>query len=538
VVAAQSAISPDGNHIAFVAELPGKRPALWVRELDSPDARVLQGTEEALYPFWSPDSRFLGFFAQGKLKTVSLTGGPPATLSDAPLDSRGGTWNQEGTILFAPSSTDVIYRIASSGGPLTPVTTLDKARAENSHRFPSFLPDGRHFVYVVRSERPENWGLHIGSLDSSAVKRLTNASTESALVVPSGHLLYLRGSTLLAQSIDLRRFELEGEPAKIADSVATTATAYAAFSVSRNDTLVYASRADLKGQLRWFDRTGAQLETVGDAAGFLDFELSPDERALAVSRLDEQLNAADIWTVDLSRKVWSRLTSDRSNDASVLWSPDGTRLVFRSNRRGLTDAFQKRPSGSAPEELWFGVGTNLITSDWTSDGRFIVFTNTRAVSGFDIWAWPTAGDTEATLLVRTSLNAVHGRVSPDGRWLAYASDESGQWEVYVQPFPATGEKWHVSARGGSEPRWRRDGRELFFLGSDMVMMSVDLKNGPSDAGAAVPLFQTRVPLTGNPYRSNYTVSRDGRRFLVNTSADAGLSAPLTVILDWQALIHP
>jgi Tol biopolymer transport system component len=331
--------------------------------------------------------------------------------------------------LFAPSSTDVIYRIPSTGGSITPVTTLDKTRSENSHRFPVFLPDGRHFLYVVRSEQAENWGLQIASLDSPEVTRLTNGSIESGQVALSGHLLYVRGSTLLSQPIDLRSFALEGDPVKIADSVATTATAYSAFSVSHDGTLVYANRADLKGELRWYDRKGAALDTVGIIGGFLDFELSPDERSLAVSRLDEQVNAADVWTVDLARNVWSRLTTDRSNDASVLWSPDGTRLVFRSNRRGLTDAFQKRPSGSAPEEIWFGVGSNLITSDWTEDGQYVVFTNTRAVSGFDIWARPTTGNADPTLLVRSSLNAIHGRVSPDGRWLAYASDESGQWEV-------------------------------------------------------------------------------------------------------------
>jgi serine/threonine protein kinase len=537
VVSAQLAMSPDGRSVVFVAEIPGGRPGLWVRPIDSLQVRLLPGTEDAIYPFWSPDGRSLGFFSRGKLKTTELAGGLPTTLTDAPLDSRGGTWNREGTILFAPNATDVIYRISASGGPVTAVTQFDTARAENSHRFPSFLPDGRHFIYAVRSQQSEHWGLSIASLDSPVGKALVTGTDWGGQVVPPGYLLYLRGPSLVAQAIDLDSHRLNGEPVALADNVGRTTTAYASFSSSSTGDLIYASRAILGGQLRWFNRRGDAGESVGGVADQLDFELSPDDRSLAVSRLDEQPNTADVWVVDLVRRIWSRATTDRANDASPLWSPDGTRIAFRSNRRGNSDIFHKRSSGSAAEQVWFSIRANLITTDWSADDRHIVFTNVSSQGGFSVWTVATAPQSIPTLAVQSSLNALHGKLSPDGRWLAYASDESGQWEVYVRRFPDSEDRRQISANGGSEPRWRRDGRELFFLSSDMTIMSAAIPGGDAFAAEApTPLFQTRVPLTGNPYRVNYAVSRDGQRILVNVAEGEGLSAPLTVLSNWPALL--
>jgi Tol biopolymer transport system component len=298
--------------------------------------------------------------------------------------------------------------------------------------------------------------------------------------------------------------------------------------------LVHANQLGFRGELRWFDRAGAMLGAVTPEAEYLNFELSPDERLVAMSRVDPQPNSADIWLLDLNRKITSRFTTDRLHDASPLWSPDGGRIVFRNNRRGTTDLYQKRSSGAGADELLLSTGSTLIASDWSTDGRYIVFTDTNPVTGFDIWVWPTADGQKPTLAVRTPLNEMHGRLSPDGRWMAYASDESGELQVYVQPFPATGDKKQISSNGGAEPRWRRDGNELFYLASNRALMSVSIPAGSAfNAGVPQALFDTRAPLIGNPYRSNYSVIASGQRFLVNTRLEETPS-PITVVLNWTA----
>jgi Tol biopolymer transport system component len=286
--------------------------------------------------------------------------------------------------------------------------------------------------------------------------------------------------------------------------------------------------------LRWFNRDGTSRGVAAPAAEYLDFELSPDNRAVAVSRLDEQQNTSDIWTIDLDRRTSTRLTSDRTNDASVVWSADGGRLAFRSNRRGMSDVFHMRSNSAGAEEVLLGFGANVVVTDWSAER--LVFTNTRVSAGFDIWALPN-GQAQAVSVVSTPTNAVHGRLSPDGKWLAYASDESGSWQVYVQPFPPSGAKTMISAEGGSEPRWRADGEELFFMSAAHEIMSVTLPRGnPFAPGVARVLFKTRVPLTGNVYRTNYDVSNDGQRFLVNVSTGERMTTPLTMILNWPALL--
>jgi serine/threonine protein kinase len=536
LVAPQVALSPNGRLLAFVAEAPGSRPAIWVRPFDTGIAQPLAGTSDASYPFWSPDGESLAFFAQGKLRTIKVSGGPAISLSDAPTDSRGGTWGRDGTILFAPSPSGVIYRIAATGGPAVPATRFDVSRAENSHRFPFFLPDGRHFLYTVRSSITNNWGLALGSLDLPDGRLLTRLTSTSGQFVAPHHLLFLRGAALVTQQLDVSAGSLIGEPVVLAEPVGSTSTAYSAFSVSPSGQLVYASRLDLNGQLRWFDRAGRELGAIAGTSEYLDFELSPNDAAIAVSRVDEIGGNADVWTIDVARGVSTRLTTDATNDASAVWSPDGNAIVFRSNRRGNSDAFLKRAGGAGPEEHYFGEGTNLIITDWSRDGRWIVFTSTRA-TGFEVRAWPTSGQGGSVTAARTILNAVHGRLSPDGKWLAYASDESGRWQVFVEPFPSTGDRRQISAEGGSEPRWRRDGQELFYLNSDMKMMSVSLPGGNALApGVTQVLFQTAVPLTGNPYRSNYAVTADGKRFLVNVRLGANTLSTLNVIQNWPALL--
>jgi len=326
-----------------------------------------------------------------------------------------------------------------------------------------------------------------------------------------------------------------GEPVAIADSIGATATSYAAFSASDTGVLVHSPRFDLTGELRWFDRRGADQGAAAGPAEYLDFELGPTDRAVAVSRLDPDLSTADIWLIDLDRRIQTRLTSDAGNDASVLWSPDGATIVFKSNRLGHIDVYEKRPNGAADERLVLATGSNVITTDWSPDGRYLLFTDTSP-TGFDIWAWLIHGKEKPRRVVHTSLDAIQGRFSPDGRSIAYASDESGQLQVYVEPFPPTGDKKQISSDGGAEPRWRRDGAELFYLDGTDQLMSVAIPRGnPFNAAVPQRLFQTRIPIGSNPYRSNYAVTGDGQRFLVNTAVDHD-PTPIHVVLNWTGLL--
>jgi serine/threonine protein kinase len=536
--ASQIAISPDGRHIAFVAQARRGRPSLWVRSLADAEARLLRETDDAVYPFWSPDSRSLGFFAQGKLKTIDVAGGPPRTLSDAPLDTRGGTWGRDGTILFSPMANSGIFRISATGGAASQLTKLDASRGENSHRFPAFLPDGHHFLYTTRSASHENWGVSIADLESVVGIPLIERTEWSAQLAPPDSILFLRAGMLMSQPFDLSRLAMNGEATAIAADVGGTTVGYAAFSASHTGVIVHAGQIGLVGELRWFDRSGQPAESVGSPAEYLDFELSPDERTIAVSRVDPKLKAADIWLIDPGRSVQEQVTRDPTNDASPIWSPDGGRIVFRSNRTGNTALYHKRSSGTEAEHLVLDTGGNVTGSDWSFDGKTIVYTATASASGgFEIWVWSTDGKAKPQPAVRTALNAMHGRLSPNGRWLAYASDEFGELQVYIQPFPATGQKRQISADGGSEPRWRRDGNELFYLASSNKLMSVPLPGGNAfNAGVPKILFETHVPLTGNPYRSNYAVSHDGQRFLINTRIEDAPS-PINIMLNWRPLLN-
>jgi serine/threonine protein kinase len=536
VVTPQIATSPDGQQVAFVAHVPRGRPGLWVRRLDAADAQMLRGTEDATYPFWSPDSRSIGFFARGKLNIIDVAGGPARTLSDSPLDSRGGTWAQDGTIVFSPMGFAGLFRIPATGGSAVEATKFDPSREENSHRFPSFLPDGRHFLFVTRGAQQRNWGVSLASPDSPIGRPLIENTEWAAQYVAPGYLLFLRGPTLMAQPFDPDRLATAGEAVAIAHDVGMTTTGYATFSASQTGVIAYARPIGIQGQLRWFDRSGTPGGSVGTVGEYLDFEISPDDRLVAASRVDPQVSTADVWLFDLARNVPTRFTVDAKNDASAAWSPDGATVVFRSNRRGTTDLYQKRASGTEAEKPMVEAGANLISSDWSADGKWIVFTRTASTTGFDIYVWPTSGTGKPQLAVHTTGNAMHGRLSPNGRWMAYASDESGELQVYVEPFPGTGEKRQVSPDGGSEPRWRRDGNELFYLATDERLMSIAIPGGNAlNAGTPQRLFDARVPLTGNPYRATYDVTADGKRFLVNTRIDRA-PEPINVVINWPALL--
>jgi len=528
-------ISPDGRRLVFATTGADGKRLLWTRQLDSLTAQPVPGTEEGANPFWSPDSRFVGFFAGGsKLKKIEFTGGPAQTLADVQAPA-GGTWNRDGVIVFARSFGDRLYRVSASGGAPTPVTTLDESRKETAHQWPYFLPDGRHFLYLARSVQRENTGVYVGTLDSKERKLLLNADS-SVAYAPPGFLLFLRERTLMAQSFDANKLQLTGEPFPIAEQVGSNAvTGRVFFSVSETGVLSFLSSSSPNTQLAWFDRGGKQVALVGMPAVDAALRLSPDEKRLAVSRLDTQAASADIWLIDLARNTPSRFTFDPANEGNSIWSPDGGRLVFFSNRDGVNNLYQRLSSGVGNDEVLLKSAESKVPFDWSPDGKFILYGVLSPKSAGDLWLLPLFGDQKPTPFIQTEFSEGQGRFSPDGRWVAYISNESGSFQVYVQNFPSSGGKWQVSTNGGAQPQWRRDGKELFYLAPDRKIMAVET-NGTGQmfvAGTPKPLFDARIN-TIFPGTAYYAVTGDGQRFVVNTLVGEAAPAPFTIVMNWTA----
>jgi Tol biopolymer transport system component len=539
------AISGDGRTLAFVATDDG-RSRLWLRRLDSGSARSLPGTDGAYYPFWSPDNRSVGFFADGKLKRIDLDTTSVQVLADASA-GRGGTWNDEGIILFAPQA-GPIFRIPASGGTPRQVTHPDEQRL--SHRFPWFLPDGQHFLYFVRPSVgiPDVRGVYVGHIDGSEPRRLVDADVAGVLA-GSERLLFVRQGTLFAQSFDTTRLALSGEPFPVASQVINnTAFGAAAVSASSSGLFVYRSGPAERRLFTWFDRTGRELGTVGDAdtGDPSDPALSPDGRELVLSReVDEN---RDLWVLDTLRGVPRRLTHDAGIDRSATWSPDGTRLVFTANRGGTGELYQLASSGGSDEELLLSTLDAKQAADFSPDGQFLLFRSQNLKTRYDIWAvqlnrrqsadpLERADGKEPFVVVRTNSDERDPQFSPDGKWIAYESDESGRFEIYVQPFPGPGAKWPVSKGGGAQVRWPRRGGELFYIALDNRLMAVairlDAERQTVSAGDPVPLFTTNVGGAVTVRRQQYVVSADGQRFLMNTIKDQASTSPITVVQNWQ-----
>ena len=545
-------ISPDGRHLAFVGASSDGVQRLWIRSLDSLQARPLAGTEGISLPslpFWSPDSRFLGFFADGKLKKISASGGPPQTLCDASF-GRGGTWaggstEGEDVIVFAPRQTSALYRVSAAGGEPMPVTVLDESTHETTHRHPHFLPDGRHFLYLGGRGTGDR-GVYVGSLDAGAEGQ-PDSNEKSPLLPdnsvvryapptpwhPRGYLLFVRENSLMAQEFDGGRLEPAGQPFPIAEGIqGGLGLTASVFSVSRTGVLAY--QTGVGGgltQLQWFDREGKPLNSVGDPGSYWTFSVSPDETRTAVSRTD----SGDIWISDLSRGVSSRFTFDPAVEFSHTWSPDGERLVFSSAREGPFDLYLKPTSGAGEAELLLRTGNNKGPRDWSRDGRLILYQEQHVDTGWDLWVLPLDGEGQPSPYLQTEFNEELGQFSPDGRWVAYASDETGRTEVYVQPFPASGGKYQVSIDGGIQPRWRADGKELFYLTTDGKMMTAEIFPGETFR-AGVPRMLFRTPGVNRVVAStvfHYDVSRDGQRFLIDAAVEGLTQPPLTIVLNWQ-----
>jgi Tol biopolymer transport system component len=540
-------ISPDARRLAAVISAGGATQ-LWLRELDLLTGRLLPGTESTTgSPFWSPDSRSIGFFADGKLKRIAVSGGPAQTLCDAP-NGQGGSWNREGVIVFTPSIREPLYRVAAVGGPSAPVTALDAANEEVSHRWPYFLPDGRHYLFFCRSAQAEKSGIFVGSLDSKDRRRLVAGDTSVAFA-PSGggskgHLLFRRDNALMAQPFDAARLSLGGDPYPVAEQVFfIPLNSRAAFSVSETGHLVFLSGEASAGQeeLLWFDRSGKQIGSAGLGRGtYHAFRISPDQKRVAFARLDPQVRATDIWLLDLVRGVPSRFTFHPSTEILPVWFPDGGRLVFSSLRTGSPSLYQKVASGDGEEQELLKSGLRGSPWDISPDGRFLLFSAVYERGAVrDLLVLPLQGETKPLRVVQSGFHKDLAQFSPDGRWIAYTSMESGSFQVFVQRSNAGGDqqvaggKWQVSTAGGSQPRWRRDGKELFYLASDRKLMAVPVKTGESfEAGLPKSLFQTRISVATLYY--GYDVTADGQRFLVNNLAEEAQVQSITVVLNWTA----
>jgi Tol biopolymer transport system component len=556
--AAQIAVSPDGRNIVFVAGEPSAYQ-IWLRPVATASAQPIQGTEGGTFPFWSPDGRFVAFFADGKLKKVAIAGGPPIVLCDAPT-GRGGSWSRDDVILWGSAVGVGVMRVSGAGG--VPVTVTRPGDGEDAHRWPYFLPDGQHFLYTAVTGTccpPVKPGtVRVASLDQSA-SAVSLFQADSSTSYASGHLLFARDQTLMAQPFDADTRQLTGDAFPLAERISREGSRYTSASASENGTLVYVQGGSPSPlQLTWFDRTGRTLGTLGEGATDANPALSPDERQVAIALRSDSSGNLDIWTIDVARNLRSRVTFGPEPQGWPVWSPDGKRIVFGNGAQGPGGQPEKALlqqtviSGAATSDtLLEAAGTpprpcgarqcTVIPTDWSPDGRFVLYT---LAGGFpvtsDIWALPLSGDRTPFPVAESRFSEGLGVFSPDGRWIAFTTDETGQTEVYVQPFLREGGKYRISPNGGRTPRWRADGKELFYVEADGTMMAVAIDGrGQLEAGVPQTLFDAAVGgVGGTNMDQSYVVTKDGQRFLVNRrSLSSTSAAPLTVVVNWPATLQ-
>ncbi len=537
---ATQTLSPDGRYLVFSGGNQRGGGPLWVRPLTSLTAQPLAGTEGAYFSFWSPDSKSIGFFAEGKLKRIEVNGGPALALADAPFGV-GGTWVQDGNsggvILFPPNFAGPILRVPASGGTASPATKL--RTGETSHRLPWFLPDGRHFLYSAMQEvDADRTTIHVGDL-SSPEDRVIGESNSQA-VYSQGFLLFSRQGTLMAQPFDARRGVATGDAVPLEQQVLSQFRTYADFSASTNGLLAF--RTGSSGgrvQLTWVDRSGKQLGPLGEPGIISEFNFSPDRKRVAAGLLPSgTLNNADIWIYDADRGLRTRFTFDPALDRNAVWSPDGRSIVFSSRRKQHMDLYRKSSDGAGADELLYSDDLDKFASDWSPDGKFFLYRAIGAGAGGGVWVLPLTPERQGAPLkpfpfAPSAFTMGNAHFSPDGQWIAYASDESSRSEVYVARFPGAGGKRQISAAGGLTPRWRRDGREIFYMTQDGTIMSaaVTIKADAVEVGEVRPLFGP-VTTFGLSYR--YDVSADGQRFLIALPEKQASTAVVTVVQNWQA----
>jgi serine/threonine protein kinase len=510
-------ISPDGRYLAFAGVLPGKQ-LLWVRALEDPSWRSLAATEGASFPFWSADSNYIGFFADRKLKKIDLTGGPPSILGDAP-EGLGGAWNHDGTILFSPEAEGPLYQVSAEGGTAVPATMS----TQGWERWPSFLPDGKHFLYARED------GVHLASLAVPGDRLLMRAGSNA--IYANGNLLFLREQSLMAQRFDAKALQLVGEPIVIAEPVVTWGFR-GAFSASEQGILVVRTgqARGTHAQLTWLDRNGKLLDIFGDPNLYPNIQLSPDGQKLA---LTSGGGRRSVGIYDLARKVGTRLTLDPADVTEAVWSADGNRVVFNSKRNGSLDLYQKSSQGTGGEDLLVASNVEKYPTSWSADGSYVLYDAfNHASSKSDLWVLSVA-DKKTFPFLKTPFNENRGMFSPQGKWVLYASDESGRDEVYLARFPGGEEKIRVSQDGGTYPRWRSDGKEIFYLAPDNKLRAVECKIEAAvmKVGESRVLFEFRP---ANLHRNGYPydVTADGQQFLVNVATEKKEQTFITLVQNW------
>jgi Tol biopolymer transport system component len=534
------AISPDGRFLTFVAQSP-RGPNLWVRALDSQAAHELPGTAGAAFPFWSPDSRSIGFFSSGKLRRIDIAGGTPTEICDVPV-GRGGTWNADGVIVFNAVNDGPLLQVPATGGAPTPLTTLDVTRRENSHRNPMFLPDGRHFLYFIRSDDREISGIYVGSMERPHERIRVVPSDFSGVYSPglderSGYLLWLRNGALVAQPFDAERFTVSGEAVTVADSIRNFGIPanFSTVSASRDGTLVYGSSPEPHYQLTWYARDGKPVGTVGAPDAYLSLRISPDGQRVAVYRVDPSASVGDFWLMDLERGIPNRLTFEGANLNGLAWSPDGGRVAYPNAGAPPNLVVQDVTAAGSTGRLVNSPNTQTYP-EWSTDGQLLLYAeDINAPSSrtrTDLQQLSLDGPRTITTYLRTPFAETRGRFSPDGKWVAYTSDESGRSEVYVQSFPVGGPKRRISSQGGDFAQWGQDGKELFYTAPDNTLMAVLVQAVPNSltVGEPKPLFK----ISGRA--GTYDVAPDGKRILALPPAGDNAASSMTVVVNWQTLL--
>ena len=526
-------VSPDGTRIAIAPLSPDGTPRLWLRSMSSSIAERLDGTEGVTFPFWSYDGKSIGFFANGYLKVIDLSSRAVRAIAPWAGGLGGGSWNADGLIVFANESSG-LKRVMATGGDVKAVTTVDAARGEVHHAAPHFLPDNRHYLYTVIGARPDQSGVAIGSLDSPETTRLPIPAI--AQYAAPGYLLYPRSGELLAQHFNADQLTLEGDPVVIGRNVwMPAATGFAALSVSSTGTLTFAEQRTAMTQLTWFDRSGRRGGVLGEPGEWVHLALSPDGHTVAAERLESRSGNGTIWMLDTDRNLLSRLTPDPAWSMLPLWSKDGRRVAFASTRTGDMRWFSRSADGSGADER-LPVPSGLTNAnDWTPDGRLVFVT--KLPTGLTVLTVPLTGGAQPAPLIDKDFQAMYTKISPDGRWLAYTSAESGKVDVFVRASSGPG-RWAISRNGGSQPRWRRDGKELYFLTDDWSLMAVPVTSTATtfSAGEPIPLhIRAHADTLGARY--GYDVAGLGERFLVNYAAETDQTPTVTVIVNWTSLLR-